>query len=127
MTTISDISNKPITITKDSTVNDAIKQLRDKKISRLLVDGENKILTEKDIGLFLLTDETERTLEKIPISEISKPLISLGPKTSIKEAAQTLIENSIGSLGVSANGAIDGIITKTDLAKFYSENHEGKK
>ena len=71
MSVISSIMNKPITISKESTVDDAIKELTNKKISRLLVlDGDKctSIITEKDIGLFLLTDESERNLEQIPIS-----------------------------------------------------------
>jgi predicted transcriptional regulator len=122
--------NKPITISKKSNVSDAIRELRNKKISRLLVSDDNKcnsIITEKDIGLFLLTDNTERTLEQIPVSEIMKPLRSISASTSIRECAKNLIENSIGSLAIQSNGAIDGLITKTDLTKFFAENYSGKK
>ena len=130
MSIVQSIMNKPITISKESTVSDIIRELRNKKISRLLVlDGKtcNSIITEKDLGLFLLTDNTERKLEQISISEIMKPLCSINASTSIKECAQNLIENSIGSLAIHSNSTIDGLITKTDLTKYFAENYSGKK
>ena len=130
MAIVQSIMNQPITISKESNVSHVIRELRNKKISRLLVsDGKtcNSIITEKDVGLFLLTDNTERRLEQIPVSEIMKPLRSISASTSIRECAQNLIENSIGSLAVHSNGTIDGLITKTDLTKYFAENYSGKK
>jgi CBS domain-containing protein len=130
MSSIQSILNKPITIPKESTVNDVIKELTNKKISRLLVSEGGKftsIITEKDLGIFLLTDESERNLSQIPISEIMKPLQSVSSSSSIKECAKTMIENSIGSLAINSGETTDGIITKTDLAKYFVENNSGKK
>jgi CBS domain-containing protein len=130
MSEIQSIMNKPITIPKESTVNDVIKELTDKKISRLLVSEGGKctsIITEKDLGLFLLTDDTERNLNQISINEIMKPLQSVSPSSSLKECAQTMIENSIGSLAINTDDTTTGIITKTDLARYFVENFSGKK
>ena len=55
MSVAQEFMNKPITISKEATVNDAIKELIEKKISRLLVlDGGKctSIITEKDLGIF---------------------------------------------------------------------------
>ena len=122
--------NKPISISKDSTIYDAIRGLRDKKISRLLVSDDEKytsIITEKDVGLFLLADQSQRNLDQIPITEVMKILKSTSASTSIKECAQTMIENEMGSTAVRLNGSIDGIVTKTDLTKYFAENYQGKK
>ncbi len=130
MSLIQSIMNKPITISDKSTVNDVIKELMSKKISRLLVSENGKcssIATEKDLGLFLLTDDSERTLNQISIDEIKKPLQSISSTSSLKECAKTMIENSIGSLGINTDGEINGIITKTDLTKYFAENFSGKK
>jgi CBS domain-containing protein len=130
MSSLVSIMNTPITISKKATVYDAIKQLRDKKISRLLVSEDDKItsiITEKDVGLFLLTDQSERKLEQIPIAEVIRPLKSISSSASIKECAQTMIENAMGSLALRSNDTIDGIVTKTDLTKYYAENFSGKK
>lgn len=130
MSSIQSIMNKPITIPKESTVNDVIKELIDKKISRLLVlegDKCTSIITEKDIGMFLLTDESERNLDQIPISEIMEPLHSISSSSSVKECANIMLENSIGSLAINSDEKTVGIITKTDLVKFFKENVIGKK
>ena len=50
---IIDISKKPISIIKNSTISDAIRMLLDTKISRLVVVDNGKhvgIITEKDIA-----------------------------------------------------------------------------
>ena len=59
MTDAKSIMNIPVTIGKNSTIFDVIMKLEDEKISRLLVaddNNSNSIVTEKDVGLFLLTD-----------------------------------------------------------------------
>lgn len=130
MSSIPSIMNKPISISKESTVSNVIQELLDKKISRLLVldDGKySSIITEKDLGMFLLTDKSERNLNQIPVHEIMKPLQSISSSSSIKECAKTMIENSIGSLAVKTDDVVEGVITKTDLAKFFLENYPNKK
>lgn len=119
----------PITIEKNSTVYHATRQLQYKKISRLLVSEGEKItgiVTQKDLGLFLLKDTSERNLEQIPLSVVVKPLRTIPESASVKECAQMMLENEFGSIGVSDGNNIVGIITKTDLAKFF-EVHHGKK
>lgn len=130
MSSVQSIMNKPISISKESTVSDVIQKLVEKKISRLLVlEGEkiSSIITEKDLGMFLLTDKSERNLNQIPISEIMKPLQSISSSSTIQECAQTMIENAIGSVAINTDDSISGIITKTDLVRYFSENLSGKK
>ena len=38
-----------------------------------------------------------------------------------------MIENSLGSLGINSDGKTTGIITKTDLTRYFAENCSGKK
>ena len=59
---------KPITVEKNSSLSDVISELLKNKISRLIVTDEKSsmgIITEKDIGLFLLNDDTEKILDEI--------------------------------------------------------------
>ena len=121
---------KPVTIDNDSMISDAIRKLLDQKISRALVSKDNDIvgiITEKDLGFFLLNDSSERKLEEIRISEVVKPLLSINESASAKECAKSMLENGIGSLGVESEGKTVGIITKTDLAKDFAQNSQGKK
>ena len=56
-----------------------------------------------------------------------KPLEAVSSSSSLKECAQTMIENAIGSLAINSDGSTDGIITKTDLVRFFAKNAIGKK
>lgn len=46
---------------------------------------------------------------------------------SPSEAAKTMISKGIGSLGIQSDHSVVGIITKTDLSRYYSKTMEGKK
>ena len=71
----SDYKNTPRTIKFESSLNDVLKKIIDEKKSRLLVTENDKItgiVTEKDLGIFLLTDDIERKLNEIPYLQLSK-------------------------------------------------------
>jgi len=125
-----DLMNTPITIEKEKKMSDVIKKLVDKKISRIIVTHDGKhigIISEKDIALFLLEDKSDRIIDKIPLSEITKGLIMISPNSTIKQCATVMLDEKISSLGVSVGDKVQGILTKTDLTKFYAENYPGKK
>ena len=85
------------------------------------------MMSAKDIGLFLLNDDSEKSLDYIPVSEITNPLISIVQSTSIQKCAQMMLDKKIGSLGVtSSSGDLIGIVTKTDLVKYYGQNYAGR-
>ncbi|MGI9566775.1 MAG: CBS domain-containing protein [Nitrosopumilus sp.] len=128
---LSSISQNPlITIQNDASMSHAISRLLQGDISRLIVkaDSENRIITEKDIGLFLLTTDSEKNLEDIPISDITKGFTSVHENMTIQDAAQIMNDSHIGSVGVHSNDSgLIGIITKTDLVKYYFKNLVGHK
>jgi CBS domain-containing protein len=103
----------------------------DKKIGRVLVAENEKItsiVTEKDLGLFLLKDKSDRTLQQIPLSELTKSILTISQLEDIQKCAKKMLENSIGSLGVmSQEKDIVGIITKTDLVRDFAQNHQNEK
>lgn len=126
---INEISNKPISILKNSTISDVIKKLLETKLSRLIVVEAGKpvgIITEKDIGLFLFLETTKQGLDDIPISKIMKPILFVEGLTPI-ESAKTMIEKGVSSLTIGSEENIKGIFTKTDLVKYYLENPSEKK
>ena len=95
MLSISKISNKPIHILKNSTISDVIKKLLDFKLSRLIVVEDGKpigIITEKDIGLFLFSETSQRGLDDIPISKIMKPILFVEEELTPQESAKLMIE-----------------------------------
>ena len=124
------ISNKPISIVKNSTISDAIRMLLDTKISRLVITDNEKhlgIITEKDIGLFLFSNATEQSLDDVPITDIMKPIVFVNQNTIPENSAKIMIEKGISSLAIVENEKVKGIFTKSDLVRYYAENLSEKK
>ena len=79
------------------------------------------LVSEKDLGIFLLTDNTERKLDEIPLSEIMKKIISVDEKTGLDKCAELMMTNEIGSLVVTREDEVVGILTKTDLVRYFTK------
>ncbi len=130
MLSINEISNKPITILKDSTLSDVIRKLLETKLSRLIVlESGNPvgIITEKDVGLFLLSETSKQGLDDISISKIMKPVLYVDEGITPKESAKLMIEKGVSSLTLGSADNIQGIFTKTDLVKYFLKNSSEKK
>jgi len=129
MNTAKDIMQNPITIENSATISHAIHQFISSKKSRLLTTNKDKkiigIITQRDVGFFLFTNKSEKNLDELFVSEISRPLIEVSPSTPIEDVAHVMLSKNIGSVGVSTTETV-GIITKTDLAKYYYQNYVGK-
>jgi len=125
-----DYMNSPRTIKHDSSLADVLKKIIDEKKSRLLVTENNKItglVSEKDLGIFLFMDDSERKLDEIPLSEIIKPMITVDEKTGLDKCAEMMMTNSIGSLIITSNDEVVGILTKTDLLRYFTKTHQDEK
>ena len=125
-----DYMNSPRTIKYDSSLDDVLNKIIDEKKSRLLVTENNKItglVSEKDLGIFLFMDESERKLDEIPLSEIIKPMITVDEKIGLDKCAEMMMTNLIGSLIVTSNDEVVGILTKTDLLRYFTKTHPGEK
>lgn len=131
MLQLEELMSAPITIDIESTTDEVVKTMIGKKIGRVLVTENGKItsiITEKDLGLFLLKDKSDRTLQQIPTRELVKPILTISQSTKSQDGAKIMLENSIGSLGIISNEKdIVGIITKTDLIKNFAKNHQNEK
>jgi len=122
--------NVPRTIKYESSLADVLKKIIEEKKSHLLVTKNDKvtgILSEKDLGYFLLTDDTERKLDEIPLSEIVKKIISIDEKIGLDLCAAMMLKNEIGSLVVTSNDDTIGILTKTDLVRYFTKTHSDEK
>ena len=130
MSDLISILQKPITVEKTSSISHVISELLKNKISRLIVTDNGTsagIITEKDIGLFLLEDDSEKNLDEIPVSQIMKILTSVNESMSVEKCVEIMLEKEIGSLGVTSNSdGLIGIITKTDIAQYYIKKYAKK-
>ncbi len=127
MSNLDYLFKKPITIEKNSSLSHVITELLKNKISRLIVTDEKSslgIITEKDIGLFLLNDDAEKTLDEIPASQIMNPLTSVNDSMNVEDCVDIMLEKRIGSLGISSkSNDLIGIITKSDIIQHYVQNY----
>lgn len=52
---------------------------------------------------------------------------SVDRSMGVEKCVEIMLEKNIGSLGVSSNiNGLVGIVTKTDIARYYSKNYSGK-
>ncbi len=120
MTPIREIGKQPFTeIEPGISVLDAAKIMISKK-SRLLVFAESKKL----VGIITATDML-RAFQKTDDDPALKPFISknlavCNSKTSIKEAAQIMVDKGVGSVIV-GNFAYYGIFTERDILHCLKE------
>jgi len=123
MPSVKDLMTKnPITIDLNNTVFDAAKLMSEKMIGCLVVmDGEVPIgiVTERD---FVRKVVAKNLPLDVQISEImSKPLISIDPDSSIREAARLMSKNKIRRLPVVKENKLVGIIVVSDFARQLSK------
>lgn len=63
-----------------------------------------------------------RPIDRIPIARVmSTDLITVSPSTDVSKAANMLLQHNVGSLIVTEDKLVVGILTKTNLALFFAE------
>lgn len=128
--TIKKIMNSPIGIESGATLDVALNNLLTHKISRLFVFKDKKaigIVSEKDILNYFYRDKLKARTNEIQIDDIMHEVYVNDLSTSIPEAAKFMIEYHCSSTGVGSKEDLKGIVTKTDLTKYFAENFFGKK
>jgi CBS domain-containing protein len=126
-----------VTISPESTLYEAARIMGENRIGSLIVVKYMTpvgIITERDLLREVADKEIalekdwlaggasikEEKVEKI----MSYPLITISRKSSIKEAAQMMIEKKIRRLGVTESGKLVGIVTSADLIRCLPETPE---
>ena len=129
MVTAKDLVKKPISILKKSTVSEVIQKLLETRVSRLIVQESGKpvgIITEKDVGLFLFDESTKQGLDLIPLESIMKKIVFVDGSESVENCAKIMVDKKISSLALGSEENVEGIFTKTDLVRYYSQTYNGK-
>ena len=111
------------TIVAQNTVHDAVVLMTKKKKGCIIITEENTpvgIITERDIVRRLVYPNLPQGETKV--SEImSKPLVTIDPDSSIKDAARLMVKNAIRRLPVVKHNKLVGILTTVDLVKQLSK------
>ena len=101
----------------DDTIAAAARKMWEQQTGSLLVmDGEDLvgIITERDV---LKAAATGASMDDTRISQVmSKYLVTVGPGTSLREAAKVMADRWIRHLPVLDGGRLVGILSQRDLA-----------
>lgn len=121
------------TVYPNDTISHARNLMLERGVKRLLVvDKEGKlvgILTLRDIVRILSSRRAPwkwRSLEDSLIGTyMTKDPVTVTPDTTIYEAAKLMIELGISGLPVVRSNSLVGLLTKTDLIRYFAEKMGG--
>ena len=129
MPSVKDLMTKNVvTIDLFKTVFDAAVLMSEKEIACLVIIDDKTpigIVTERD---FVRKVVSKKTPLDAKISEImSKPLITVDPDSSLRDAARLMINNKIRRLPVVKENKLVGILVASDFARQLSKTQLPKK
>jgi CBS domain-containing protein len=114
---------KVITISRASTVEDAVRLMNEHEIGCLVVT-ENKnavgMLTERDLMKRVLARSQDPKKTKVE-QVMSVPLISLGPNVEIGDASRIMFQKNIKKMPIVKNDKLLGLITLTDILRIQPQ------
>ena len=127
------MTKHPVSITSDSTIQQADRLMKKHKFHRMLVVDNGKLVgyfSDRDImrvapspATTLSKFEIRSLLDKISVRDIMhEKVITVNEDATIEEAALIMYQNKVGGLPVVSDvGALVGIITATDILKTFIE------
>jgi len=129
----------PVTVNPETSVPDALRLMRERKVRRLpVIDGHGRlvgIVSDKDLlyaspspATTLSMWEIPELLGKLKIEKVmTRDVITVSEKTTLEEAARLMADRKIGGLPVLQGPDLVGIITETDLFKSLLELLGGRR
>lgn len=128
------MTSPAMTVTPDTSFQDALKLMRDHKFRRIpVVDQEGKligIVSERDLlhaspspATSLSVWEVNYLLWKLKVADImTHHVITIDQDAPIEDAANLMVTRKIGGLPVvDHTGKVAGVITETDIFKAFAE------
>jgi len=116
------LNRDPVLTGKNTSLNEAIKEMLSAEISHLLiVDGEKLvgIVSEKDILSKLATLRTwGASIGGLHISSfVKRKPFTLSPDTALKDAVRVMLKENLGAVPVMESGRLIGLLTKEDILR----------
>ena len=120
------MSSSVRTVTENDTIQDACKTMVKADIGSVIVVNQSNepsgIITERDVVRHLAEKPISFQAQAIQI--MSKPIVTIHPNGSLRDALQTMQSRDISRLLVVGDDGknIKGILTDKDIFKFISKN-----
>jgi CBS domain-containing protein len=122
---VKDVMSSPVvTLNEDATSNKVANLMDENKLGCLIVTNK----TGKPVGIITERDLVTRVLSKnlkpdaVKAKEImTSPLVTIGPETTISEAARRMSRLNIRRLGVIYKGNLVGIVSSKDILGVMPE------
>jgi len=119
---VEDVMNTRVVTVPDSiSINEATRVMRRNGVGCVVVKRNSDVLgivTERDVIRTIGSGESESSAVSILAS---KPVVVIGPKDSVTDAARILADKGIKRLPVVDGKELVGILTSTDLVEFYEK------
>lgn len=132
---VSELMNRDlIAVSPDDSVEEAVKLLRQRGVRHLLVMKKNRlvgIVSDRDVKRALDPRKTRKKLmdigglyfllEPILVEEIMTPNpVTIAPDAAAGHAGFIMVQRRFGALPVVENGQTVGIVTETDLLRYFA-------
>ncbi len=123
----------PITIGPKTSLHDAHKMMQERRVRRLIVVNEGKLVgivalsdvltAEPSTATSLSVFELNYLLAKLTIDEImTREVISVQASATVRDAAKLMLDNKIGGLPVLEGDKLVGIITESDIFRLLVQS-----
>jgi CBS domain-containing protein len=117
------MSKTPVTASPDETVDRAAATMRTRDIGSLII-----VDAEKPIGIVTERDVVTKVVaaNKVPSSMrvrdiMSSPVVAVGPKEEVVQAARLMSDRKIRRLAVVDSGKLIGVITENDIVRIWPD------
>jgi acetoin utilization protein AcuB len=121
---------KPITVSPETTLPDAVRLMSQRGIRHLPVVGARGlvgIVSDRDLKRVMASPATTLTahelgylLDRLSMREVmSTAVVTTGPMMPVEEAARLMVQDKIGALPVTEGGELVGIVTETDVLALF--------
>lgn len=120
-TLVKDLMTKDVEMVHyEHTIKQAAKIMKNDGVGSVVIMKDDEpigIMTERDFAINVAADEISPATK---ISEVmTSPVIHISPEESVLQASDIMIEKKIRKIPVFGAGKISGIITATDILRFF--------
>ena len=117
------MSKVPVTASPDDPVDRAAAAMRTRDIGSLIVvenDRPTGIVTERDIVTKVVAGNKLPSSVKVR-DVMSSPVVAVGPREEVAQAARLMSERKIRRLAVVENGKLVGVVTENDILRIWPD------